>query len=166
MNTQPAQSTCNACNAAAGDPRFEVYVGDFPSCQPIIGYPWTPGFPCYPDELPFPQFPCPPTKEIVYVTAGIDTGVNWRVEQLNDRLVAAVDLPGVRVDAVRVRIENSTILVIATRFDTGVTSSLQHFISTDHDPSTASAELTAGVLTVTVMRLQPKSSHQVPVTAK
>lgn len=145
------------------------WIGDFPPVLDPLISPVVPNVPYGPIG---PQRNAPNEQWIQvqgnstqgYIT--LETPPQWRTTRSSDRIVAAIDVPGMKIEDLNVTIDNGSVLVTGTRFDTGGLVTLHYNMGIDYDPETASAVLEAGVLTVTVMRFKERSSRRVPVTAK
>lgn len=139
----------------------------YPSVSP---YPWGPN-PWHPDTTPWDILPFIPPVQPFQPTFQFSLAPVWSLDMQVDKCIAKLDLPGVRVNDLKVEIENGTITVVAKRFDTGLLDSRtnvnsQQFIGTSYDPKTSEATLEAGVLTVIVLKFKTKSAFSVPVTVK
>jgi len=141
-----------------------VYVGDFP--------------PPYVPERSEPNLVTPlAPRNIEYVPSWMRRyertimsgkvveirGPEWRINHSCDKVIASIDIPGVKESDMTVDIENGTIVVTAKRFDTCVKSTYTQVIGDQFDSTSAKATLQHGILTVIVKQLKEKVSHRVQI---
>ncbi len=153
----------------------DFWVGDVPPWND----PWNPN----PQIFPIPQKMTPWLPMVPYIpepyqpaydwwppvitTTVTGTSLSpWRTTVQADRVIASIDMPGVKQADLNVEMENGSIKAYARRFDTGCSQTLNQYVGPDYDPRTAEAVLEAGILTVTVMRFKDKTAHKVNVTVK
>lgn len=165
-------------------PNHSAWIGDFPPSLPYgpvqpnitiqpfpqkllypnTAFPWLPGIP---DASPQPSI----DRALDFYSRQTNTTTlparsAWRVSYAGDKITAAVDVPGVKLEDLEVVIENSIIKVTGKRFDNGQVVSLTQVIGNDYDPKSSVADLEAGVLTVVVKKFEDKVVHKVNIKGK
>jgi len=183
MEQHPAQSSnltltntwIGTTTIGDGPAHLGTYIGDFPEFQPA--YPFGPvqqptimplPHTIYP-SIPIDRAPDPwmnPAGWGTITTTSWPVQPTWRVTFGADRITAATDVPGIRLEDLDVVIENGVIKATGKRFDNGQSVSLTQVIGVDYDSTTSEASLEAGVLTVTVRKFKDKVTHKVNVKAK
>ena len=144
-----------------------IYIGDFPPPwinEPVI----SPGLimPIPPRDVEYvPSWMRP--YERSYVSSRTEThDTPWRVNHQSDKVIATIDVPGVKESDLIVDIENGIINVSGRRFDTSRLISHSQVIGNQYDSSTAEATLDCGVLTVIVKRFKEKMSRRIQINKK
>jgi len=156
------------------DPTKHVYVGDVPAGNNVwIGdwppqRPWdiTPVVPNVPWNPPIDAQPYP-LGGVTITTSGYLSVSPWRVDtSVVDRITLALDVPGVKVQDLKVEIDDGWVRVSAVRFDTKATNNQTYYVGPAFDPTTCEATLEAGVLTLIVMKFVDRLPRKVNVKVK
>lgn len=137
----------------------------YPQVDPQIPYapldPWVPLVPEYD-----PYF-VRPTNSAISTIFAVRHG--WRLTYEADAVIAKVDIPGVKVDDVTLKLYKGVLSVAARRSESGLgIVAYDCTIGSDYDPKTAQALLEDGVLTVTIKKFidDQQSVHNITVVKK
>lgn len=140
------------------------WVGDFVPSHPTSLQPWVPN-----NMLPLPYFDpyqyIPPSNWIT-ITGTSTAASAWRTIPSPDGVRLTVDVPGVIENGIDVTITRELLTVAGKRYDTGLSVFHTYKLDASYDASTAVAELSNGILTVSIKKAAPTTSRKVAITTK
>ncbi len=90
----------------------------------------------------------------------------WRLTYIAGKLIASVDVPGVRLEDLAVEFSDGELKVCGRRFDNHMWVVLSQLIGMNIDVTSADAVLDEGILTVTMKLISDTRTHKVAVRKK
>lgn len=147
-------------------PTTIVPAGDWITPQPVLPWDAQPYEPWVVPTTPWivPSYPAwPGTTSAGSITVTTTPITPWRVKYDGDKVMMAIDLPGVKSKDIVLDIKDGIVLLMATRADTNECTSEQYDLGEEYNPNSAEAKLADGVLTLWVKEYPDRVTENVRV---
>lgn len=121
------------------------------------------------DQLTIPNPAVYPLNQQIVWTGGlVGFGAQpvvspWRVKVTDEELTVSIDIPGVKLSDLSVVVDQAVMKMSGKRFDNGTPVFQTYIVPVTYDPTSSSAVLEAGVLTVQFSRAKDQVLHKIAV---